>query len=77
MTATIEQVRGSTVSQTDREYRYSSTAVIPSAIRKNQTTDVAPSDMSPTILAKPMMWTVWFSFSNSVLMASSCPATSR
>jgi len=55
ITATSEQVSGSTVSQTDREYKYSRVAVIKNATRKNQTTDWAPSDMSPTILANPMI----------------------
>ena len=48
-----------------------------SAIRKNQTTAWAPSEMSPTILAKPMMWTVWFSFSCLLRMSSSWAATLR
>jgi hypothetical protein len=38
---------------------------------KNITTERAPSLMSPTIFAKPMMWTVWCSPSKSVRIASS------
>ena len=48
---------------TDVEYRNSSTHVNRIVSAKNFTTEVAPSVMSPTIFAKPMMWIVWPSFS--------------
>ena len=55
---TTETSADSTVSEAsfiELEYRYSSSQVKAMVIRKNLITLIAPSEMSPTILAKPMM----------------------
>ena len=60
---------------TEVEYRNSSSQVKAMVSAKNLMTERAPSLMSPTTLAKPMMWTVWFSASYLVRMASNWCAT--
>jgi hypothetical protein len=74
---TTDTSADSTVSEaslTDDEYRNSSSQVKAMVMAKNFTTDAAPSLMSPTILAKPMTWTVMLSFSYFCRIASSCLA---
>ena len=66
----------SEASFTEVEYRNSSSQVKPMVSAKNLMTERAPSLMSPTILAKPMMCTLWFSSSYFWRMASNWSATS-
>ena len=75
MTGTIAQMSASAVIINEPEYQYSSNAVITNAMPKNTSTPAAPFAMSPTALAKPMMWTPVFSFSYLARIPSSCAAT--
>ena len=59
----MAQISASAVIISEPEYQYSSSAVITKATPKNTSTPAAPLAMSPTALAKPMMWTAVFSFS--------------
>ena len=70
-TAISAQNTVSDASLTDEEYRNNSSHVKAIVIRKNQITERAPSVMSPTILAKPMIATVVCSFSYLARIASS------
>ncbi len=75
---TTETSAASTVSDAslaELEYRNSRIQVNAMVIRKNLMTLMAPSEMSPTILAKPMMCTLVLSFSYFLRIASSCLAT--
>ena len=62
-TATKAQNTVSEANFTDAEYANSSSQVKAMVRKKKPMTDLAPSLMSPTILAKPMMATVVCSFS--------------
>ena len=75
-TGTMAQISAITVSTSEPEYQYSSTAVMTKAMPKNSSTPAAPLAMSPIALAKPMMCTPVLSLSYLPRMASSCFATS-